>query len=150
MSAVDQAYQLNRDGSAEVDERIKGCANGPAGVQHVVDQDHGLIADVDGDRGWAQRAWDALVDIIAIQRDVQLAQGQLDVFELPNPLSESPRERDSARSEADQDKVVGTAIALNDFMSQARDRAANVVGTEQLLLARFGHGHSFAVSRGRN
>src|SRR5439155_13939340 len=95
---VHQAQQLNGPRSAQVDQRVQGRAYGAPGEQDIVHQDHCLVGDVDGDLRWAQRSGRTLVDVIAIQRDIQLAEGHHGALELQDGLLNAASQRDSARA----------------------------------------------------
>jgi hypothetical protein len=148
VTAVDQADQLDGAWSAQVDQRVQGGARGAAGVQHVVDQDDRLVRDVDRDAGRAQGARRVLVDVVALQRDVELTEWDAGAFELANALLEPAREWHAARLQADQDERLDAVVALDHFVSQTGNGAPDVVGAEQSLLTQNGHRHSFAASRG--
>jgi hypothetical protein len=95
--AVDEADKLDGARPTEVDQRIESRADGAAGVQDVVDQDDRLVRNVDRDRGRAERPRRALVDVVTVQGDVELAEWNLGAFKLQNPLLQTPRKRYAAR-----------------------------------------------------
>jgi hypothetical protein len=64
------------------------------------------------------------------------------VFELEDALLQPSGERDAAGAESNQDERADAGVALDDLVSQAGHGAANIVGAEQLFLARFSHRHS--------
>ena len=45
VAAVDQHREADDARAAEVDDRVEGGADGPAGVQDVVDQHHDFVVD---------------------------------------------------------------------------------------------------------
>src|SRR4030088_3381712 len=93
--AVDEAQQLDRARAAEIDQRVGRRANGASGVQDVVYENDGLVGDVDRDRRRAQRAGCALVDVVAVEGDVQLAERGSFTFELQNALLHAAGEREA-------------------------------------------------------
>jgi hypothetical protein len=45
VAAVDEHGQSHRARTAQIGERVEGCADGAPGVEHVVDEDDDLVVD---------------------------------------------------------------------------------------------------------
>ncbi len=83
-------------------ERVERGPDGTAGEQHVVDEDHAQPVDATGrDVGVPDRAGAPQAEIIAVERDVEYADRNLDAFERVDPRSEAHRERKSTGWDAE-------------------------------------------------
>jgi hypothetical protein len=76
------------------------------------------------------------MDVIAIQRDIQLAERDAGAFELVNGVLQTLGERYAARTEPYEDQVIDAMVAFDDLMRQTRHGASDIVAAEQPLLAR--------------
>jgi hypothetical protein len=151
MPAIHQTEQLDCPRAAEIDKGVERGPDCPPRVEHVVDENHRPIRDVDGHRRRTERPRRPLVDVVPIEGDVQLTERHRRVLELLNALLHAASEGNPTGAQADEHQLLDPRVALNDLVCQARNRTANVVGVQQLLVACFGQGHtgSFAVSQGR-
>src|SRR5436309_15938335 len=71
MTPVDEDRELDRLRPPEVDERVHGGADGPAGEEHVVHEEDALAPDGERDvRPVDHRILNAPVEIVAIECDV--------------------------------------------------------------------------------
>ena len=57
------------------------------------------------------------MNVVAVQRDVELAERDLLAFKFLDPFLEAARQRDAAGAESHQDQVVDPLVALDNFMS---------------------------------
>jgi hypothetical protein len=126
MAAIDQDDQLNRLRPAEIDERIERRPRGAAGLEHVVHQDDD--ATVDGERDLrAPDQWlgsDLVAhQVVAIERDVERAGGDVVARNVLERAGDPPRQRDAAAAHAHERNLIDAAISFDDFVSNARQRA---------------------------
>ena len=107
VATVDHHRQLHDAWAAEVDHRVERGADRPSGEQHVVDEDHDAPVQVDRDLGDLLGQHRADADVVAVQRDVQGADGDtvlgvvdlLDLLEGRRPArGRVGRRRSAARS----------------------------------------------------
>src|SRR5216683_5514387 len=127
MSSVDQHRQLDSPWPSEVHERIHRRACGPAVVDDIVDEHDRLAVDV-GHVGLAAVSRDAQMPIVAVLADVEGAHGDRRPFELHQAVRQATREVVSFGHHADQHKVAGAAVALEDLVRDARKRAPDLLG----------------------
>ena len=74
--------------------------------------------------------------VVAIERDVERAGRHVVAVDLLERAREPPGDRHAARADADERELVEAAIAFEDFVRDARQRARHAVGVHHL-----GHGH---------
>src|SRR5271168_2098033 len=70
--------------------------------------------------------------VVAIQRDIQSADGNVDSRRIVNRLSQTLRQGNAAPAYPNQREILGSTTFLNDFMGQPLKRAADFFGGEQL------------------
>ena len=68
--------------------------------------------------------------IVAVQRDVERAGRHLVAGDVVDRFRDAPRERHAARADADQGEFVDAAVALEDFVRDAREAAGHPVRIE--------------------
>ncbi len=124
MAAVDEHGQLDRRRAAEVGQRVQRGADGAARVEHVVDEDDGASLhrhrqvcrlDVRRARG----------DVVAVEADVQGADGHALVLDLADRLRQAVRQRNAPRAHADKHDVAQAVVAFHDLVGDAPDGAAD-------------------------
>src|SRR5262245_28869591 len=130
MPAIHEDNQLNASRSAEIDERIEGCARRPARVQHIVYEEN--LAFIDGERNFGAtherlRSDRVPHQIVAIERDVEGTGRNVGSGNLPQAACEPPSQMISARTHPDQGQIVNTSIALQDFVCDSGEGAADPV-----------------------
>src|SRR5258706_3703576 len=115
-----------------VHERVHGGPDGAAGEEHVVDEHDDPVVDREVERGFVhdRRIADAR-EVVAVERDVEGAQRHDRVLVLADRLTHADGEDVAARADADDGEGGKLAIALDDLVSDAGDRATDVVGAEQ-------------------
>src|SRR5690606_37206966 len=95
--AVDEHAEEDAAGTAEVGALVERGANCAAGVEHVVHDDDGAPVQI-GKAGLADhRARADHLEIVAVERNVELAALDLDAFALGNQCAQTLCQRDSAR-----------------------------------------------------
>ena len=95
MPAIAHHRQLDPAGTAQVEDRIHRRPDGAAGVEDVVDQDHTLAGEVDGDQGAPEPGGGASAQIVAVETDVQLSDGDRDLLELFDRIADPFGEGDA-------------------------------------------------------
>ena len=135
MSAVHQHRQLDRPRPSEINERIQSGTDGPAGVEHVVDEDDVLAIDVEEDlRGLQLRLFKLAQQIIPVQRDIEKANLQLDTLRLLDFPGDPFREEFAARPDPDDDNALRPLVSLEDLVSQTGQRSVNADSVHDLGL----------------
>ena len=117
-------------GPAEVNEGVQGGADGAAGVQDVIDQDHDLVVDAGPRQLRGVRRPGGLVrEVVAEHGDVELADdgggvhggiGGGDFFGQPDC------QRIAAARNAQQHQVLGALVGLEDLMGDTSECTVNV------------------------
>ena len=94
-----------------------------------------------------ERAGRLLAQVVAVHRDVELADGDRDALDAGDALADAAGQRHAAGVEAEQDEVGGALVALEDLVGDAGQRPGDVTGVEHD--ARVGHAArtSFSASR---
>ena len=127
MAAIDEHRKLNRAGAAEVHQRIHRRARGPAFVDDVVDEHDHLAVDV-GHVRLAAMGGDAEMAIISMLADVERAHCDRCALELHEAVREPACEMVALRHHAHHDQVARAAVAFEDLVRDARERAPDLVG----------------------
>ena len=132
MPPVHQHRQPDGAGTPVVDECIHRRADGAAREEHIVDEDD--HATVDGERD-VRLAHDRRVSdssqVVAIERDVDRAEWNVEPLVRPDRGLDAGRERVSARANTDDGEKREVTVALDDLVRDPRDGPADVVRTEQ-------------------
>src|SRR5690349_13515426 len=105
MPAVHQHHQLDRTRAAEIDQGVECRSNGPAGIEHIVDQQDDPVVDRERDVGEPHdRLWpDRLPhEVVPVQRDVERPGRHALSGDLGNPVGDAAREVLTARANADE------------------------------------------------
>src|SRR5689334_3802556 len=125
MAAVDEHRELDRLRTPEVDERVHRRAHRAAGEEHVVDEED--LPAVDGERdvrSLDDRILHAPIEIVAVERDVDDAERhRRPAFDLLYLLPDALGEEDAAGADPDQRELVGSLVALEDLVRDAREGA---------------------------
>ena len=82
--------------------------------------------------------------VVAIERDVERAGGDVVAGDLAQAARQAAREVHAARTHADQGEVFHASVAFDDFVGDAGEGAADPVRIHDDW-----HVHLFAVSQGR-
>src|SRR5205823_3820677 len=115
----------------------------PAGVEDVVDEDArpSLEREVEpsgaDERLRVQRRLAAAhLDVVAVERDVQGAEVDLDAREVLDQAAQALRERNSARVDADERDPLEIGVALDDLVGDALERPLQRLRVEDLPCGR--------------
>ena len=121
VAPVDHDGELHGLGPAEVVEGVQGGADGTAGEEDVVDQDHHLPGQIDRNVGDGLGEDGAQADVVPVEGHVEAADGEgVDRFDLAQDLGHFGGQRNATGLEADQDDVLDSPVALDDLVRHAR------------------------------
>src|SRR3546814_5170637 len=108
VAAVDEGRQANGGRTADVLEGVQGGTYAAAGEQHVVHEHDDLPVDAAGrDLRRVGSARGVSVQIVAIHRDVERADGNLRAAELADEPGDAVGQWDAASRDAQEDETVG-------------------------------------------
>ncbi len=137
MPSVGHHRELDPVGAAVGEERFDRRPNRAPGVEDVVDEDAGAAFERKVEPGGADerlrmewRLTAAHVDVVAVERDVDGAEGNLDAAELLDRSPEPLRERHTARVDTDERDPVQIGVPLDDLVRDPRQRARERVRVE--------------------
>jgi len=141
VATVCEHCELHPRWAAVVEERLHRRANRPAGVEDVVDEDagHALERKVElrgaNERlGSLGRLAGSHLDVVPIERDVEVAERELLAAELRDPRPESLRERHPARLDPHQRDALELRVPLDDLVRDPRERPLDRLAVEENLL----------------
>ena len=133
MAAIDQDAHANAFRAPEIEQAVHGGAGGASGVENVVDQHDIAIVHYEWNLGGLH---DGLRrdggEIVAIERDIERADGHFHVRESFDRFREALRQRNAAAAHADQRDICRAAAFFHDFMGQPLQGAIDFFGGEQL------------------
>ncbi len=95
------------------------AARGAAGEEHVVDEDHDAIRDVDGNLGGAERLHRPQLDVVAVEGDVERTDGDLGAFELTDRVCQAASDGDATGVQADEHDAGTALVAFHDLVGDA-------------------------------
>ena len=122
VTAVHHHRELDAGGATEVHERIECGTDGAAGEEDIVNEDDLLPSDVIEDvRGLQLRLLQTTAEVIAIERDIETADGNGGVFHLRDLGSDAACEEITARTDADDAKRCGTFVPFEDLVGESVD-----------------------------
>jgi hypothetical protein len=101
VAPVDQREEADRGGPPVVHQRAERGADRPAREEDVVDEEEVAVGRVEGDLGQA-RERETPVEVVAVERHVDLAEGRDDAVGLLQPGRDAAREGDAPGREADE------------------------------------------------
>jgi hypothetical protein len=137
VAAVRQHGELHALGPAVAEERLDRRADRSAGVEDVVHEDAGHSLEREVERGRANerlgvtgRLAGTDVDVVAVEGDVELTEGDLGARQLGDPPPQALRERHAARVNADERDPLEVGVALDDLVRNPRQRALDRLGVE--------------------
>src|SRR5439155_18839443 len=140
VTAVCEHGELHARGAAIIEELLDCGADRAARVEDVVNEDarHSFEREVErrraDDRLRVQRRLAAAhLNVVAIERDVELPERELDAAALFDQPPESLRERDTAPVDADEGDLVEVVVLLDDLVRDAGERPVDCLGVEEHL-----------------
>jgi len=128
MTAIDQHRELNSFRPAEIIQGIHRGANRPAAEEYIVHEHDRFAGDIERDDGRLDVRRGALVQIISMHGNIQVAGGNRMLPDLREQAGQFFRERHSAALYADQRHFRARFVALGDFVRDARERALDGLG----------------------
>ena len=134
VAAVDQHRQLNGQRTPEIRERVHGGANGASGVQHVIHQHHVPGVERAGNMCRLQRPALAGLEVVAVERDVDGADGDLGAGVFLDEGAEPHGQRHAAGADADEDEARRRGMACANRAADAPQRLLNAWSVQHLTL----------------
>jgi hypothetical protein len=140
VAAVGKDGELHPLRTAVAEERLDRGPDRAAGVEDVVDEHtrHALEREIE--RGRAderlrvpRRLSGANVDVVTVEGDVELAEGDLGPAQLGDAVAQPLGERHTARVDADERDALEVWVALEDLVRDPRQRALDRLGVENGL-----------------
>ncbi len=132
MPSVDEHGKADRAGTSVVDERVHRRSDGATREKHIVDEDDHAPIDRERDLRLAHdgRVADAR-QIVAIKRDVDRAEGDIDALVRADGRLNAGGERVTTRADTDDGEKGEVAITLDDLVRDPRNGPADIVRREQ-------------------
>jgi hypothetical protein len=132
MTSVDEHREPDRAGTPIVDERVHRGADRATGEEHIVHENDDASVDRERDLRLAdhRRVADA-GQIVAVERDVDRAEGNVHTVVRPDRRLNAGGKRVAARANTDDGQGGEVAVALDDLMRDPRDGSADIVRREQ-------------------
>ena len=128
MASVHKNTELDFRGSAQLHDRLHRGARGTGGVDHVVRQHNSLVLDAEADAAALDLGDFADArQVVAVQRDIQLADRNLRPFDRLNMLCQSPGKRHAAGADTDQTDILQSVILFDNLMCDALERSVDVI-----------------------
>jgi len=130
--AIHEDRQADGARTPVVDERVHRGADRAAGEEHVVDKDNDTPIDRERDQRLAHhRRVSDTRQVVAVERDVDGAEGYIGPLIRAYCRLNARRERVTARANADDGEKREITVALDDLVRDPRDGPADVVRREQ-------------------
>jgi hypothetical protein len=132
MTTVHEDREADRARTPVIDEGVHGRAHGATGEEHVVDEHHDTVVDGERDLGLThhRRIADTR-EVVAIQSDIDGAQGKIDALVRANGVADPRRESIAARADADDREKGEIAVALDDLVRDPCYGPTDVVRPKQ-------------------
>src|SRR5262249_44988124 len=142
VAAVDQYTELNAPGTPMVEQSIHGGTNGAPGIKNVIHKDHILFPDFHTQRSGFlnDRAAAHGGKVIAVQGNVEGANGDRLLLNLVNQLSQPLGQGNATALDSDQRQILDSVVLFHDLVGQPDQ------GTFDL---RGGHDASFLAEVGK-
>ena len=136
MSAIDEGEDLDRSGTAAVDQGVECGAQRAAGEEHVVDHDHDRAVDAPRraavdivERGLGDRR---TRPVVAMRARIERGDRRRVAAQGLELARDSAGERDATRRDAHQDHRIEHGMALDDLVREAHRDALQGRRIEQL------------------
>lgn len=130
MAAIGENGELNCRRPAEIGECVERGSNGPPGVENIIDQHNRHPSQIDGEVGGVQFWCRSCVEVVPMEADVERANGNVAVLDLPHCLSDSDRQGNASSVDAHDHEAIGAAISLDDLMSDSLENSGYIVGIQ--------------------
>jgi hypothetical protein len=141
VAAIDEDTERDALGATKIEETVHGGADGAAGVEDVVDEDqvHGVDAERNI-RGLQDGLWSDFGEIVAIESDVERADGHFDAVDAAHGLRDALGQGHSAAANTDEGEIFCAATFFHDLMGEALQGAVNFRGGHELTFFNDAHG----------
>jgi hypothetical protein len=117
VAAIHEDGELDRPRTPQVDEPVEGRPDRPAREEHVIDENHDLSFDLERDlRPPQHRVFPDVIEIVAVQVDVQNPDRDGSSFDLADLVAQTVRERNAARLDPDQPEPLRDLVLLEDLV----------------------------------
>ncbi len=133
MAAVNEHAKGDALGAAEIEETVHGGAHCASGIEDVVDEDE--FEAIDAKRnvgGLKDRLRRDFGEIVAVQRDIESADGDVNAVDAAHGVGDAFGERNAAAADADEREMARAAAFLDDLVSEALQGAVDLGGGHQL------------------
>jgi hypothetical protein len=136
VAAIDEDRESDRLRPPEVDESVHCGPDRASRVEDVVDQDHRPPVEVEREvRSLHHGLLGNDRQVVAIEGDVEGADGQVDRLVLADRIRDPAGQRDAPALDADQGEAVRSGLLLDDLVGDADGRAADLLGGHDLAPA---------------
>lgn len=133
VAAIDEDAERDALRAPQIEKPVHGGADGAAGVEDVVHEDEIHAVDAKGDvRGLKDGLRRDFGKIVAVEGDVQGADGNVDAVDATHGFGDALGERHAATADANQGEMLGATALLNNLMSKALKSAVDLRGGHQL------------------
>ena len=133
MAAVDQHQQLHACGASAFEQSVERRADRTTGVEHVVHQNDVFAGDVIRDGGRiGDRALPDRREVVAVEIDVEFADGDLAAFQILDLFRQALGERHSAAADANEGESIEILGAFENFVGEADESAVDFRRAHQL------------------
>ena len=125
VAAINKHGQLNAAGTAEIVECIHGSPSRAPAVEHVINEDHGLAADIEWNDRWVNIWRRLLPEIIAMHADIQFPHRNTVAPNAFQEFTEPLRQNDASALHADEHNGLAVVVPLSDFVRDASEHAVD-------------------------
>jgi hypothetical protein len=135
MAAVGEHRELDARRAAVVEEGLDRGADRAPREEDVVDDHDRRPVDREVEVGRVdRRRLGAATEIVAVERDVELAERDLGLEQVPQQPAQAPGEHRAAAVDPDDRHAIVVGVLLDDLVSDPHERAADVVAVEDDLV----------------
>ena len=133
VAAIDQDAERNALRTTEIKESIHGGADGASGIKNVIDEDEVHAVYAERDMGGLQNGLRGdLGQIIAIEGDVEGADGNIDAINATHGPCNALREGHAAATDSDEGEISSASAFFDNLVSKALQRAVNLRSRHEL------------------
>src|SRR6185295_5290374 len=126
MASIDQHRKLDSSRPSKIDQLIHRRANGPACVQHIVDQHDRAVGDVCRNISFVDyRPWPDSRKIVSIESDVELSGWRTFSFELLDLVRYLFGKRYTSAANTHQQQIRHALVSLDNLRRESRQCATD-------------------------
>ncbi len=133
MAAVGEHGELDAVGAPVVEEGVDPGPHGAPGVEDVVDDHHRAPRELEVEVGGVDdrlAAGRAILDVVAVEGDVEVAERDLAAEVLADQRVQPLRDHRPAGVDPDQRQPVGFGVLLDDLMGDPNQGSPQVIAIE--------------------